>query len=352
MSLYSSTTTASSAASEHAAELRKLKQKLSRTKERLAREQEKSKDLETRLADAEQRIADAQAKPTMSLSSSTTTPSSGPRTPLTFASYKERLQKQYYTYQQQELIIERLMEFEEEFRGQEREYALAIQRQDDLVEEQSAKDERIKDLQAELDQARAELSAKDRHIHIIDAQLKEARGTGRFSFLSSSKSSSGQQDSTNVQALIADLRERCTAHQEQTAVLARELRRNKEISDSLLKAKTIHIEELSRQLGETFSSFQELRKKYMFASGIEEDVLSELEAVRRELFYALALGIKLSMASTGGHSNLDVAQLYDEAKSMHYSSWNEWILRRIDEARIGNDSRLATDHQFQRRYRS
>jgi len=65
-----------------------------------------------------------------------------------------------------------------------------------------------------------------------------------------------------------------------------------------------------------------------------DPVLRELRAVKRELFFALAVGIKLSFAQVGIAINCNVHQLYEEAQGLHYKKWNAWIREEYDKARI------------------
>jgi hypothetical protein len=55
--------------------------------------------------------------------------------------------------------------------------------------------------------------------------------------------------------------------------------------------------------------------------------------VRQELFFALALGIKLSFQSMQQPlPNLRIHDLYSEAKHLPFAEWNEWISRRFSES--------------------
>ncbi|MDP2439578.1 MAG: hypothetical protein Q8P67_27835, partial [archaeon] len=263
------------------------------------------------------------------------------RAPMSFEGFRQQLEKAFFTRQQQDAIVDRLEEFDREYRIREEEFSLLREQQQTAYEELRVRDQSIRDLQDALTRSKMELQAKDKHLEIIDAQLKEARGTGRFDARSHKGSSANEQ---STQQLIADLRDTCKAHQAQNALLGQELSATQESVGAIIRAKSARIADLKQHLDDSRHAFQALRKKYLLSQGLDQDILLELENTRKELFYALAVGIKLNMAESGANTNVDVASMYDEAKNLHYSKWNDWILKRIDEQTLAfrHANRLVT----------
>lgn len=63
---------------------------------------------------------------------------------------------------------------------------------------------------------------------------------------------------------------------------------------------------------------------------------NELEALKKELFFSLAVAIKLNLALQGRRCNLSVMNLYERAvqERVHYSEWQEWIPAKFAEESV------------------
>lgn len=78
------------------------------------------------------------------------------------------------------------------------------------------------------------------------------------------------------------------------------------------------------------AKFTEIRKKLLFKEGrITEEFLNEVEELKRAYFYSLAIGHKMNATLQGKHANIRVDLLYEEAKDMSHTKWNEWISHHI-----------------------
>jgi hypothetical protein len=57
--------------------------------------------------------------------------------------------------------------------------------------------------------------------------------------------------------------------------------------------------------------------------------LEDFDAIKREYFFSLAVGIKMSRAMLGQPANLDSTQLWKRAQANHFTTWNNFILSNI-----------------------
>jgi len=58
----------------------------------------------------------------------------------------------------------------------------------------------------------------------------------------------------------------------------------------------------------------------------------ELEHVKRELFYSVAMSIKLNFAMAGKHCNQNIQSLYERCvlvEHQPHKDWNEWIHKQL-----------------------
>jgi len=98
-------------------------------------------------------------------------------------------------------------------------------------------------------------------------------------------------------------------------------------------AKDQTIELLSAELMELRNNFQSLRKRALlsYAPADElERIVTENDDIRKELFYSLALAIKLNITLSGKSVYLDAPTLYSEVKGIHHSKWNDWLWKRLN----------------------
>lgn len=106
------------------------------------------------------------------------------------------------------------------------------------------------------------------------------------------------------------------------------------------KTKTIQYYEKIAQ--ENRNKYYDLRKAIMISKlykfGVTEEnkeILSEAfveehENLKRLLFYAKALSVKLTKSQQGKLVNVDIQNLYETAKNIHYTEWDNWIEKEID----------------------
>merc|ERR1711991_159169 len=87
---------------------------------------------------------------------------------------------------------------------------------------------------------------------------------------------------------------------------------------------------MQRELMMERKKFQGLRRKMLLRQNVDEDVWEDAQVLKREYFFSLALGIKLSLALKGKSANIDVSSLYELAKDMKMSEWNTWILEQSE----------------------
>jgi PH domain len=260
-----------------------------------------------------------------------------------------------FTPEQRAIVEQRLLAFVDEFRTTEDQVALLKEQQEAAHEQIKLKDQRVRSLEQDRKRLERERDAKDRHIDILDSQLKEARGTSRYASVGAASSSSRHErrgrggagagrdsEAPRAAALVAELRESCKAHQTQSAFLSAELTRVEQSSKAQLKAKDEHLDDLKRELADVRHAYQQLRKKALLAEGVDDDALSELEKVRKELFYALAVGIKLNLALNGTSCNVDIASMYEDARNIDYRRWNDWIMRQIERSSPSSSSSMSS----------
>jgi hypothetical protein len=74
-----------------------------------------------------------------------------------------------------------------------------------------------------------------------------------------------------------------------------------------------------------------LLTEYGAANGSDETrkFLDDVESLKKEYFFTLALGVKLNRAMQSKPTNVDVAQLWKSAQSLSWQQWNTWILEQI-----------------------
>eukprot|EP01089_Gocevia_fonbrunei_P000359 TRINITY_DN10374_c0_g2_i1.p1 TRINITY_DN10374_c0_g2~~TRINITY_DN10374_c0_g2_i1.p1 ORF type:complete len:121 (-),score=22.09 TRINITY_DN10374_c0_g2_i1:93-455(-) len=53
----------------------------------------------------------------------------------------------------------------------------------------------------------------------------------------------------------------------------------------------------------------------------------QFEGLKKDYFFSLVVGLKLKLFSEGQICNLNAGNLFDDAQSVHYHRWNEWVLQ-------------------------
>lgn len=91
------------------------------------------------------------------------------------------------------------------------------------------------------------------------------------------------------------------------------------------------------------AKFTEIRKKLLLKEGkitpeylievitvlVGQKLTLQMEELKRDYFFSLAIGHKMNATLQGKHVNLRVEELYEEAKEMSHTKWSEWIVMQI-----------------------
>ena len=100
-------------------------------------------------------------------------------------------------------------------------------------------------------------------------------------------------------------------------------------SRSKLRAKDETITRLQDDLDEMTKRYQELRQQSMIAQGADIDELEEFDELKKDLFYSVAVGLKLNLAMRGQSCNIDIASLYEKGQYIDRKKWTEWIQKQM-----------------------
>jgi len=103
-----------------------------------------------------------------------------------------------------------------------------------------------------------------------------------------------------------------------------------ELNNKILKQKEDAINELQTELSSTKQRLHESNS----SQNLEIELAKkESVALKKQYFFALAVGMKLSLVSTGRECNLQIPTLWDECikQSIPYSQWKTWIQHHIDD---------------------
>jgi hypothetical protein len=100
------------------------------------------------------------------------------------------------------------------------------------------------------------------------------------------------------------------------------------------KAKKKTIEFYQRELLQIATQYRTLRQQVLLAevqvpadvhNKLTDEFLKEVDEMKREFFFTLAIGIKLNRTLQGVPCNLDTQHLWEQAKHLHHSKWNEFL---------------------------
>eukprot|EP01102_Stenamoeba_stenopodia_P017447 TRINITY_DN624_c0_g1_i1.p1 TRINITY_DN624_c0_g1~~TRINITY_DN624_c0_g1_i1.p1 ORF type:complete len:749 (-),score=234.13 TRINITY_DN624_c0_g1_i1:126-2372(-) len=221
---------------------------------------------------------------------------------------------------------ETLVGLEKQFKLQEMEFTNNAQEVRKLQEEGRVKDEKITLLEEELKQAREEMAAKDGHINQLNEKIKILRGTApNPNRLSVSKATNMLKEE------LEKLKESNYAHQVQNSLLCTEIKRLQNQSQAQLQAKNTTIKSLQKDLEEARHLYDDLREKVVLQKDIDtmQPFIDELKEVKQDLFYSMAVGIKLNLAMQGKSCNVDIQSLYEEAQNISPKKWHAWISNQL-----------------------
>jgi hypothetical protein len=75
-----------------------------------------------------------------------------------------------------------------------------------------------------------------------------------------------------------------------------------------------------------------LLTEYGATAGVEitKKFMEDVEALKKEYFFTLALGVKLNRAIQQKPTNIDVAEMWKAAQPIPWQQWNNWVLAEID----------------------
>jgi len=177
-----------------------------------------------------------------------------------------------------------------------------------VKEELAIKEQQTKDLKETLDSVTAVSSAKDIHIAKLSQQIKEQQP--------------GYSQSENVKKLL----EASQAHQAQNNFLSQELRLFEERFKAVARIKQQTNQLLQTELNFVRQNYYKLRFEILDKNP-NKFFTEEYEELHRELFYSLAMTIKLNLVLQGKVVEKDVASLYQDVKAqkVDYRVWNSWL---------------------------
>ena len=230
---------------------------------------------------------------------------------------------------QYDAVMDRLETYVERFSNAEDELAKVREEYELLKEKASKLEDKVNGDAEVIEQLQREMKGKDDHIQIVSRQLEEARITPNQN--GNKKSGGGEkQETSNLKKQLEKWREAARAHQSQNALLSSQMSTMLRERDSEVKAKEDTIVQLRREVQESRKANQKMRQVQLLQHGMSEEEIETLEDVKRELFYSLALFIKMTLAEDGTFCNLNVGELFDEAKDMDYRTWRTWIRQQYE----------------------
>lgn len=131
--------------------------------------------------------------------------------------------------------------------------------------------------------------------------------------------------------------------QEKEALLEKELRhlRNENALAKRVAELEAEIERLREMRSEELDAEERQRRELTQAKLMEKQIatmeevyllqekLKDYEEIRRELFFALVVGMKMTEASKGRSCNVDAGELWETGQKNPVSSWKAWLEERI-----------------------
>jgi mediator of RNA polymerase II transcription subunit 21 len=187
---------------------------------------------------------------------------------------------------------------------------------------------RQRSLETQLESLREELALKNTQFAKIAAELKDhKKGVLQASQQTLPAALHRLQQELEAARMAAD------AHQTQNAFLAKTIQQLVDDKAIEVKAKAAKAQHLRDELELRRQEILELRSAVFKGSApqLTAEYIQEMDSLQREYFFTLALGIKLSRMIQGQSTNLDVAKLWDQARHLHFSEWNRYIVLQAKE---------------------
>jgi len=79
---------------------------------------------------------------------------------------------------------------------------------------------------------------------------------------------------------------------------------------------------------------------------VANNFMEEFDSVKRQYFFTLAVATKLTRYMNGKATNVDVHELYEQVKEIHYTAWDDWIHRHLENI----DNQIIQNNQQNRRF--
>ncbi len=99
----------------------------------------------------------------------------------------------------------------------------------------------------------------------------------------------------------------------------------------MLEAKDNAIGKLTVEIRNLRAAYQAIRRRLLLNDGrLTEEALVDMERLKKDYFYSLALSIKLTRAMQGKSTNIRVDSLFERANQIRFTQWSDWILQQID----------------------
>jgi chromosome segregation ATPase len=92
--------------------------------------------------------------------------------------------------------------------------------------------------------------------------------------------------------------------------------------------------ELQEQLAERDGKITLLEDELRKRNGEDQSSKSEINVLKKELFFSLAVAIKLNLSLQGRKCNVSITALYEIASGLqkHHSEWSQWIFEQLSAA--------------------
>jgi hypothetical protein len=190
-----------------------------------------------------------------------------------------------------------------------------------LTEELSISSTKLEDTKKELTRLLGEYGTRDKYISSLRSQL-ESQQKGR--------GGEGKGGESDVAKQVEKWREAAEAHEMQSSVLGKQIELLTAEKTAEIKAKDDTIAALRKELRAARKSLRELAENQMLQCGVTEADIHSLEEVKRELFFTLAIFIKQNLAESGTSCNVNLSDLFEEARDMDFHQWRHWIQSRLN----------------------
>jgi chromosome segregation ATPase len=257
----------------------------------------------------------------------------------------ERDQKEAHELHSAAKLLERLKTLEAQHTALENEYLKVITELRKSEEMNEILQMRQVALENELDYLKKEIESKNEQFAKLSNQLKDMRllssphGTPTkasqgMSTPTASKPQSSKEKIRRLTEELDNMRLASQAHQTQNAFLSQTINRLLEEKSTEAKAKKKTIEFYQRELAQVAAQYRALRQQVLLAEvqapndvrhKLSEEFLKEVDDMKKEFFFTLAIGIKLNRTLQGIPCNLDTHHLWEHAKHLHHTKWSEFL---------------------------